>query len=749
MSVIERLDSESSNPTFTAVTTDTPTKPPAKVISKADALVDHIIATVGKEIILGLPLAIGKPINLVNALYLRAKKDPSITLRIETGITLEKPVGKSRIEKNFLEPFVEREFAGVPDAEYALGLRSNTVPDNVTISEFFFKAGSHINSPQQLNYTSTNYTHAMRDLLDKGVNVIAQLVAKRTEDGITTYSLSSNSDLALDMIPEMDKLKAMGKGIAVVGEVNTNMPFMYNHAEVADNQFDFILDGNSEPDHKDYNLFAAPHASISAEDHMIGLYSSCLLKDGGTLQVGIGSLSSALTYSTLVRQQNNRIYNKMLSELNVYEKFPICREVGGSGTFETGLYGCSELMVDGFVHLYKAGILKREVFEDLTIQNLINQEKIGVDVDISTVLMLFEAGAIHAQLTSADVRYLKRFGIFNKEVELIEGSLHVQEESCAADLQNTEALEWISKHALGNRLSGGVVMHGAFFIGPQDFYQALRDFNEDDHSKFCMTSVNYVNDLYDHMLGNQQIKQAQRKHARFVNSGMMVTLDGSVISDALENGQVVSGVGGQYNFVAQSHQMWDSRSIMKVRSCTFRKGKLISNILFNYGHNTIPRQLRDIVVTEYGIANLRGKPDHVVYTELIKIADSRFQKQLLEQAKAAGKVAKDYQIPKEFTNNTPEAIQAFYKKYTNEGFFGPFPFGCSFTDQELQLGKALKALKAKTATPLGKCKTIAKALSAPKPDDRINTLLKRVGLNEPQNLEEKITRKLLVAELSI
>jgi acyl-CoA hydrolase len=745
MSALEIIDS--SYPATTLDSSVSGEKSPAVVVATPDELVDQIIATVGKEIVLGAPLAIGKPVSFLNALYQRAKKDPSITLRIETGITLEKPVGKSKIERGFLEPFVAREFADVPDIDYVMDLRAGKVPSNITISEFFFKAGSFMNSPQQQNYTSTNYTHAVRDLLDKGVNVIGQLVAARTVDGVTTYSLCSNSDLALDFAREIETLKAQGRHIAIIGEVNTNMPFMQNHAEVPSSTFKFILDGNSQPEHKDYQLFAAPHASISAEDHMIGLYSSALLKDGGTLQVGIGSLSSALTYSALVRQQHNGTYNQMLTDLDIYNKFPICKEVGDSGTFDKGLYGCSELMVDGFVHLYRAGILKREVFEDLTIQRLLNDGMINAEVSAITLLALLERGAITAELTAADVAYLKRFGIFNDSVEFVDGKLVTQDGTCKANIQDKDALEWITKYALGQRLKGGTVMHGAFFIGPKDFYQALNSFTQEDHDKFCMTSVNYVNDLYDHFLGSQQLKQAQRSHARFMNSGMMVTLDGSVVSDALENGQVVSGVGGQYNFVAQSGQMRESRSIIKIRSCSFRNGKLRSNILFNYGHNTIPRQLRDIVVTEYGIANLRSKPDHVVYTELIKIADSRFQQQLLDEAKAAGKVAKDYQIPKEYANNTPEAIQAFYQKYTDQNLFGPFPFGCSFTDEELKLGKALKTLKSKCATPAGKVKAILASLSKPKANAETEQLLKRVGLDKPANLEEKITRKLVVAEL--
>ncbi|GAB3514962.1 acetyl-CoA hydrolase/transferase C-terminal domain-containing protein [Photobacterium alginatilyticum] len=744
MSVLELVD---THVTPLATNAASQAKPAAPEFADAEKLVDHIIEVVGKEIVLGAPLAIGKPVSFVNALYQRAKADPSITLRIETGITLEKPVGKSKLEKNFLEPFVEREFADVPDIDYIMDLRKGEVPPNITISEFFFKAGSFLNSPQQQNYTSTNYTHAVRDLLDKGVNVVGQLVAKRTIDGVTTYSLCSNSDLALDFAPVLKEMQDSGKPVAMIAEVNSNMPFMQNHAEVADNVFDFVLDQNLKPDNKDYALFAAPHASISPEDHMIGFYASTLLKDGGTLQVGIGSLSSALIYSTLLRHQNNAVYNQIVDELNIAEKFPITRSVGDRGIFEEGLYGCSELMVDGFMNLYKAGILKREVFEDLTVQTLLNNKKITTDVSVSTLLTLLEHDAIHQQLTAKDVSYLKRIGVFRESVEFFNGQLQAQHQTMQANLGDAEALQWITKFCLGDKLSGGAVMHGAFFIGPKDFYEALNNLSDEDHKKFCMTSVNYVNDLYDHFIGSQQLKQAQRKHARFINSAMMVTLNGSAISDALENGQVVSGVGGQYNFVAQSHQLPDSRSIMKLRSCSVRNGKLKSNIMFNYGHTTIPRQLRDIVITEYGIADLRGKPDHVVYTELIKIADSRFQQQLLDQAKAAGKVAKDYTIPVEFGNNTPESIQGIYQKYTQQNIFGPFPFGCSFTAEELQLGKALKALKAKTATPKGKIKCILNAITTPKPDKTIQPLLKRIGLENPTSIQDKLTQRLLIAEL--
>jgi acyl-CoA hydrolase len=720
------------------------TKQAAVRLSDVEKLVDAVLAEVGNNIVLGLPLAIGKPISFVNALYLRAKSDPNIKLQIETGITLEIPRAKTSLEKKFLAPFVSREFAGVQELLYMKDLRSKSLPDNVTVFEFFFKAGSFLNSKQQLNHTSTNYTHIVRDLIDKGVNVVAQIVAEREVDSVITYSLCSNADLALDLIPELKKLRAKGKKFASVGEVNSNMPFMRNHAEISADQLDFILESQD----KDYSLFAAPEVPISAQDHMIGFYASSLIKDGGTLQLGIGSLCSALSHSLLLRHQSNAIYNQVFTDLQIAEKFPLVAKIGQRDIFSQGLYGCSELMVDGFIHLYRAGILKREVFTDVVVQTLLNDNVITTNVDISTVKSLLQHEAISTILTTADVAYLQEIGVFKPSVSLYQDVLYCNEQSCPADLRFPESLKWIELHCLGDKLKGGVVMHGGFFIGPKKFYEALRELTEEDHSKFCMTSVKYVNDLYDHFLGSQKIKQLQRKEARFVNSAMMVTLEGAAISDGLENGQVVSGVGGQYNFVAQSHQMKDSRSILKLHSCCTRNGKLQSNILFNYGHTTIPRQLRDIVVTEYGIADLRGKADHVVYTEMIKIADSRFQGKLLQQAKDAGKVAADYIIPQAFSNNTPQVITDVCNKYNEQNLFPKFPQGSSFTDSELKLLKALKSLKTTGQSRGGKIKLLLQALTATKPTAEVQKLLQRMSLSNPKGFAEHMAKRLLSKELN-
>src|SRR5215472_14678444 len=139
----------------------------------------------------------------------------------------------------------------------------------------------------------------------------------------------------------------------------------------------------------------------------------------------------------------------------------------------------------------------------------------------------------------------------------------------------------------------------------------------------------FVNELY----GDETGKRRARAKARFVNNAMMATLLGAAISDALADGQVVSGVGGQYNFVAQSFALEDARSIIMLRATRTARRRTSSNVLWNYGHTTIPRHLRDIVVTEYGIADLRGKSDRDVIAAMLAVADSRFQDELLRRAR--------------------------------------------------------------------------------------------------------------------
>jgi Acetyl-CoA hydrolase/transferase C-terminal domain len=278
-------------------------------------------------------------------------------------------------------------------------------------------------------------------------------------------------------------------------------------------------------------------------------------------------------------------------------------------------------------------------------------------------------------------------------------------------------------------------------LGLTSFYQALRAMPESERSKFRMTTVSFVNELY----GDEAAKRSARVKGRFINNAMIATLLGAIVSDGLENGKVVSGVGGQYNFVAQSFALDDARSIMMVRATRNSKGRVTSNIRWEYGHTTIPRHLRDTVVTEYGIADLRGKSDRDVIAAMLAIADSRFQNELLASAKQAGKIEKNYEIPGECRNNTPDRIGHALASARAAGLLDPFPFGTDFTQVEQRLLPALTRLA--SASPIQIVSYLVRGLGPRSRFADTEDCLDRMGLAQPKGLLESAYAMLLRGSL--
>jgi hypothetical protein len=196
-----------------------------------------------------------------------------------------------------------------------------------------------------------------------------------------------------------------------------------------------------------------------------------------------------------------------------------------------------------------------------------------------------------------------------------------------------------------------------------------------------------------------------------------------------------------------AHELPGARSIIMLRSTRTKGGKTTSNIVRSYGHITIPRHLRDIVVTEYGIADLRGKSDKEIIVELLKVSDSRFQDELLGQAKQAGKIPADFEIAADFRSNTPEQLANSLQGHRSDGHFPPFPFGTDFTPEEIVLGKVLKALKANLAGPAAIALALARAVDVGQTPESAVPYLQRMQLDQPETIKERMAQRLIVAEL--
>lgn len=714
------------------------------VFETPEACVEAILGKVKDRLRVGAPLGAGKPNHLLNAIYRRAKGDPRLPLTIYTALTLQRPSGKSLLERRFFEPFAARVFGDYPDLDYEIDRLAGTLPTHIRISEFYLPPGKFVgNASTQQDYISSNYTHVARDLELRGLNVAVQQVAeRRLPDGTSRFSLSCNPDVAPDIIASMRKRELRGEPVAIVAQVNNNLPYMFGEAEVGPETFDFIVRNPAQ----EYRVFGPPKLPVSDADHMIGLYVSGLLRDGGELQVGIGAIGDAVVHALQLRQKRNEAYRAIWRDVDAEARFgEVAKNIGGLEPLQQGLFIASEMMIDGFLNLIDDGVVKRKVYDDIYLQRLLNEGRIAEHVSLATLDALLDVQAIGNPWNGADVEYLRHFGLVASElvydrqsVVLPDGSRHL------GDLTNPGFRQALENSGLGKTLKHGAVMHAGFFLGPQAFYERLRQMSDDERRLIQMRTVTRINDLYG---STEELDRLHRRDARSVNTAMMMTLLGAAVSDGLENGQVISGVGGQYNFVAMAHEIEGGRSIINLRATGERGGKIRSNIVWNYGHVTIPRHLRDLVVTEYGIADLRAKTDAECIMALLNIADSRFQDSLLQQAKQAGKIAADYRIPEAHRHNLPKVYLAQLAKHKTAEVLPAFPLGCEFTPDELKIAKALKALKKRTATTTGKLKAIAGALTSGSPAADVAPYLTRMGLLAPKTGEEKLYARLLAAEL--
>jgi len=538
----------------------------------------------------------------------------------------------------------------------------------------------------------------------------------------------------------MNAMKANGEKVVIIAEANKKMPFMYGDAVIDPESYDIILQG---PQYN-YELFCPPKDAVALSDHMIGLNVSALIKDGGTLQIGIGALGDAIVSELIMRNEHNAIYQEILDKVGLTQRYAeLIAEWGDTGVFREGLYGSSEMFVDAFMQMYKSKILKRKVFDSIPLMKLINDGKLFADNIPSDIIdQLLVMKAVHTKLKVSDFTWLSDYGILKKGLRYENQAIIDGEISYSADMNDENSRLEIRK-LLGEKLLKGYVIQGAFFLGPKAFYQALNDMSEEERQLFVMCAVEKVNQLY----GGEELRSLQRKDARFVNTGMLASVLGSIASDQLENGQVVSGIGGQYNFVAMGHALPDARVIIMIKSTKGSGKSLKSNIVFSYGHCSLPKHMRDIVVTEYGIADIRSLPDQEVIARMINVADSRFQSHLLDQAKKTGKIPLDYEIPVEYRNNLPQKISVLLKPYQAQGLFPRFPFGTDLTAEEVALGGALKSLKALTkANRLKMAKGLLLEFVRPIPQSAHN-YLQRMDLLSPSSWNEKIQRKTVVFAL--
>ena len=149
-------------------------------------------------------------------------------------------------------------------------------------------------------------------------------------------------------------------------------------------------------------------------------------------------------------------------------------------------------------------------------------------------------------------------------------------------------------------------------------------------------------------------------------------------------------------------------------------------------------------VTEYGVADVRGKSDHDVIAAMLAIADSRFQGELIREAKDAGKLAKDYEIPAAHRENFPERIARGAQACARCRRAAVIPIW-------LRLHRGRAGADSCAAAP-------ARGLRVAGRDDRLlfnglvaapvdEAVLARLGLDKPRSLSDRLYRVLVSAAI--
>jgi acyl-CoA hydrolase len=156
-------------------------------------------------------------------------------------------------------------------------------------------------------------------------------------------------------------------------------------------------------------------------------------------------------------------------------------------------------------------------------------------------------------------------------------------------------------------------------------------------------------DLYEWLEGNEEVAFlpvdvvnspdliARNRAMVTINGAMAIDVQGQVVADTIEGVQY-SGIGGHEDFVAGPALSLTERALLCMPATVTVGGQLRSRIVpwFNAGAViTTPRHQVDVIVTEYGAAELQGKTIHQRGQALAAVAHPDFRDELLEAAERA------------------------------------------------------------------------------------------------------------------
>ncbi len=178
----------------------------------------------------------------------------------------------------------------------------------------------------------------------------------------------------------------------------------------------------------------------------------------------------------------------------------------------------------------------------------------------------------------------------------------------------------------------------SFCMGTQKLYDFVHN---NPHVEFYPAS--YV---------NKPTNIAKNDNMISINSALQIDLSGQVVADSIGS-DFYSGIGGQVDFVTGSSKSTNGKPIIALPS-TAKNGtvsRIVAHLATGAGVVTSRGNVH-YVVTEFGIASLKGKSIRERALELIRVAHPKFRKALLQD------IRQDLWVP-DYQKQYPTDINEF------------------------------------------------------------------------------------------
>ena len=208
-----------------------------------------------------------------------------------------------RLERRFVQPFCGALFAGYPDLAYA-PRSTPAASTKFEVDEFFFQAGTRLSvAAAQQNYICANYTHALRYVLE------ARGQRGRRNSSPSAWAWRDPLQPELQSRHHARSARRAERGRCDFCSPARSIPSCRSCRAMPSSPPSANSTCCSRGRATDFPLFGPPREPVDLAEYAAGMHVARIVADGGTLQLGIGSLGDAVAQALILRHRRQRRFS--------------------------------------------------------------------------------------------------------------------------------------------------------------------------------------------------------------------------------------------------------------------------------------------------------------------------------------------------------------------------------------------------------------------------------------------------------